>query len=78
MPAYPRESEPSQQPTAEPSSSSAMPGRPTSIRQSAPAGVSMGQLLASCAAARAISTPPREADVSGPAIVNRSERRDAA
>ncbi|WUT37298.1 hypothetical protein OID54_22940 [Streptomyces sp. NBC_00690] len=78
MPAYPRESEPSQQPTAEPSSSPVVPGRPTSIRPSASVGVSMGQLLASCAAARAISTPPREADISGPLIVNRSERRDAA
>ncbi|MFA3873807.1 hypothetical protein ABS735_08990 [Streptomyces sp. MMCC 100] len=28
-------------------------------RSSAPAGVSMGDLLASCAAATAVSTPPR-------------------
>ncbi|MEU5398856.1 hypothetical protein ABZ348_06090 [Streptomyces sp. NPDC005963] len=78
MPAYPRESEPAQQPTAEPlPSSRAVPGRPASIRPSSTAP-SMYDLLASCTAARAISTPPREADPAVPAIVNRRERRDAA
>ncbi|MEW2050362.1 hypothetical protein OHS71_16810 [Streptomyces sp. NBC_00377] len=40
-----------------------------------PAGVSMRDLLASCAAAEAVSTPPRLPD---PALTDRSARRPKA
>ncbi|MFB9461594.1 hypothetical protein [Streptomyces cinereospinus] len=45
-------------------------------RPVAPAGVSMRDLLASCAAANAVSTPPRAPEP--PAPVRRVDHREAA
>ncbi|MBV7697087.1 hypothetical protein [Streptomyces sp. TRM70350] len=45
-------------------------------RPSAPAGVSMRDLLASCAAAKVISTPPRPPEP--PAPEQRVDHREAA
>ncbi|MFE7774246.1 hypothetical protein ACFU5O_10140 [Streptomyces sp. NPDC057445] len=54
--------------------------RPRSRPQS-PSALSMRDLLASCAAASAVSTPPSERDEAAPepsVAVKREERRDAA
>ena len=47
-------------------------------RPDVPAGMSMRDLLASCAAAAVISTPPREPDTRRPACGPAPERRAAA
>ncbi|MFF7532493.1 hypothetical protein ACFZB2_25835 [Streptomyces bobili] len=52
---------------------------PKAPRPSALAGVSMRDLLASCAAAEAVSRPPREPDLSTAAVDKRHTRhREAA
>ncbi|MGI5402341.1 hypothetical protein ACQEVG_23435 [Streptomyces sp. CA-135486] len=61
MSASERESQPQQQQPAEPVTPS-------------PSALSMRDLLASCAAASAVSTPPREERLPG----ERASRRDAA
>ncbi|MET7616522.1 hypothetical protein [Streptomyces sp. NPDC005408] len=61
MSASERESQPRQQQSA--------PSAPVS-----PSGLSMRDLLASCAAASAVSTPPRDERLAG----EREPRRDAA
>ncbi|WP_308312159.1 hypothetical protein [Streptomyces albipurpureus] len=77
MPASEREFPPSQQSTAEPLTVFSSASSAGSAR-TRPAAPSMRELLASCAAAEAVSTPPRERDPGMPSVSRSGERRDAA
>lgn len=77
MPASEREFPPSQQSTAEPLMLAPATPSVGSVGTQPPAP-SMRDLLASCVAAAAVSTPPRERDPGTPAVTRSRDRRDAA